>query len=500
MLFSSRLSTMQRNSAKSIIFYNGPTDKSSCGYCKKDKSSCSNGLWASSLTVEAYQDMIDRGWRRAGKYCYKSIMDKTCCPLYTIRCEALKFEMSKSQKKVIRRVTTFLKNGECEKNPVHTEQAEREPFMKCEVENIQNHDDKMKIMNTDYLLNEEQSTSDIGSSNDTLEIINEEVSKMDVPLNLNCNSEAQKVPKKVKPGKGADPNLPSSKKKKFLRIQKKLAKDPNFVYTISPPEIKLLEEYIAENDSVCTGEDKKLRIKLVKMRSSSNSFEDEYAVYQSYQTVIHGDKIERCSREQFIHFLVDSPLQEEKSNHPHHPGYGSFHQQYWLGDKLIAVGVIDILPKCVSSVYLFYDPDYHHMVLGTYSSLREIHLVRELHKMSPNLKYYYMGFYIHSCPKMRYKAKIRPSYLLCPQKYTWHAIEKCIPKLDNKSYSIFDESDDTEDNDNFTIDHILVLYRGALMPYSTYKIIGHNQDEQIKEYKILIGPKLVRKLIYCIMD
>lgn len=44
------------------------------------------------------------------------------------------------------------------------------------------------------------------------------------------------------------------------------------------------------------------------MRSSSSSFEDEYAVYQSYQTVIHGDKIERCSREQFIHFLIDSPL------------------------------------------------------------------------------------------------------------------------------------------------------------------------------------------------
>jgi len=60
----------------------------------------------------------------------------------------------------------------------------------------------------------------------------------------------------------------------------------------------------------------------------------------------------------------------EKADHPDHPGYGSFHQQYWLDDKLIAVGVIDILPKCVSSVYLFYDPDYYHMVLGTYSSLR----------------------------------------------------------------------------------------------------------------------------------
>lgn len=43
------------------------------------------GMWASCLTVQAYQDLIDRGWRRSGKYCYKSTMDKTCCPLYTIR-------------------------------------------------------------------------------------------------------------------------------------------------------------------------------------------------------------------------------------------------------------------------------------------------------------------------------------------------------------------------------------------------------------------------------
>jgi len=45
------------------------------------------------------------------------------------------------------------------------------------------------------------------------------------------------------------------------------------------------------------------------MKSSSNSFEDEYAVYQKYQTIIHGDKIERCSRKQFIQFLINSPLQ-----------------------------------------------------------------------------------------------------------------------------------------------------------------------------------------------
>ena len=52
------------------------------------------------------------------------------------------------------------------------------------------------------------------------------------------------------------------------------------------------------------------------------------------------------------------------------PGYGSFHQQYLLGGKMIAVGVLDILPQGASSVYLYYDPDYRFLSLGTYSALR----------------------------------------------------------------------------------------------------------------------------------
>jgi len=51
-------------------------------------------------------------------------------------------------------------------------------------------------------------------------------------------------------------------------------------------------------------------------------------------------------------------------------GYGSFHQHYVLDGKIIAVGVIDILPRCVSSVYFYYDPDYAFLALGTYSALR----------------------------------------------------------------------------------------------------------------------------------
>lgn len=51
-------------------------------------------------------------------------------------------------------------------------------------------------------------------------------------------------------------------------------------------------------------------------------------------------------------------------------GYGSFHQQYWLDGRIVAVGVIDILPNCVSSVYLYYHPDFAFLSLGSYSALR----------------------------------------------------------------------------------------------------------------------------------
>lgn len=54
--------------------------------------------------------------------------------------------------------------------------------------------------------------------------------------------------------------MPSSKKKKLLRIQKKLAKDPNFVTKISASQQKCLEEFIAENDSVSAGGVQKLRV------------------------------------------------------------------------------------------------------------------------------------------------------------------------------------------------------------------------------------------------
>ena len=97
------------------------------------------------------------------------------------------------------------------------------------------------------------------------------------------------------------------------------------------------------------------------------------------------------------------------------PGYGSFHQKYYMDNRLIAVAVIDILPTCVSSVYFMYDPtpEVMNLSMGVYGALREIYLTLKLGASESDLKYYYMGYYIHSCPKMVYKAQFKPSDLAC---------------------------------------------------------------------------------------
>nr|CAD2146062.1 unnamed protein product [Meloidogyne enterolobii] len=67
-------------------------------------------LWAYRLTVRAYQNLVDRGWRRSGKYLYKPIMNKTCCPQYTIRLDVNKFRLSRTQKRVLSAMKNYLMN------------------------------------------------------------------------------------------------------------------------------------------------------------------------------------------------------------------------------------------------------------------------------------------------------------------------------------------------------------------------------------------------------
>ncbi|KAL8161016.1 hypothetical protein V2J09_012505 [Rumex salicifolius] len=168
----------------------------------------------------------------------------------------------------------------------------------------------------------------------------------------------------------------------------------------------------------------------------------EFALYKKYQIVVHNDKPNKVTESSYRGFLVDSPLiyVPPTMDHTVPPcGFGSFHQQYLIDGKLIAVGVIDILPKCISSKYLFWDPDYAFLSLGKFSALKEIECVKENSRCCPSLQYYYLGYYIHTCRKMRYKAAYRPSELLCPLHYQWVPFATAKPMLDRRKYSVLSD-------------------------------------------------------------
>jgi len=109
-------------------------------------------------------------------------------------------------------------------------------------------------------------------------------------------------------------------------------------------------------------------------------------------------------------------------------GYGSFHMQYRHRGELVAVGVVDVLPQCLSSVYVFYAPDRKKLELGRLTALREIQWVQAVARLvSPRLRYWYAGFYINTCSKMRYKADYQPSDLLCSLRKRWVPASIAIP-------------------------------------------------------------------------
>ena len=89
----------------------------------------------------------------------------------------------------------------------------------------------------------------------------------------------------------------------------------------------------------------------------------------------------------------------------------------------------------MSSKYLFYDPDFAFLSPGSVSALYEIAHTQRLRTARPQIAHYYMGYYIHSCPKMKYKARFAPSDLLCPVTYDWVRYEDCATVLDGTKFA-----------------------------------------------------------------
>ncbi|XP_072954259.1 arginyl-tRNA--protein transferase 2-like [Typha angustifolia] len=301
--------------------------------------------------------------------------------------------------------------------------------------------------------------------------------------------------------------------------------------------------------------ERKLEIRM----NRSNYDPEEFALFRRYQMEVHNDK--QVTEESYKEFLLDTPIifvpPREGDNTVPPCGFGSFHQQYIIDGKLVAVGVVDILPRCLSSKYLFWDPDFASLSLGKYSILQEIKWVKDIQASCSSIQYYYLGYYIHSCSKMRYKAAYQPSELLCPVHYKWVQYDIAKPLLDRNSYVVLSDSilqdhapitqlagksidssrlcgldessneyDDleihvdkvnivpiTDDWSNTDISNILIKLDGSLLKFKelhrvlgrtkrrkTSKIREKHLREKLQLYVKVVGEELANRMVYLLVD
>ena len=500
---------------------------STCGYCKSTKATFkSHGMSAHACSVEDYQHLIDRGWRRSGNWMYQPVLDDTCCPPYTVRLDVNEFTPTKSQKKVERRFTAYLEgridergapiSREGDAKATHDAGAPTRPGGPTE-------DDAVAAMIERAVTRAVAKCVTNGSLSPGVAAV---ASTGEIPVKvrrakapsatamgathscsvavaiasvagkragngaggLNCgfaDAEADKTARALvcameddetfvgvkiwctKCGAGGGHvNFAASttdgdersmgQKKQSFGID---AMDVNGASNDSPR---------ARSKSVTPKAPSEVRKDFTVTTVPSAFDEEEYQLWRRYQTKVHGDDPNDNNKLGYTRFLVDTPLKRVNGGEvngalvpedgddgnegwvdgwalssqlkrgeydcaPAGPkkwvaappsGFGSFHQQYRIDGKLVAVGVVDVLPFCLSSKYFFWDPDYAALSLGKLGTLREIEWVREANRHCPTLRYYYMGYYIHDCPKMRYKGEYKPSYLRCGATGKWCALDQ----------------------------------------------------------------------------
>jgi leucyl-tRNA---protein transferase len=133
---------------------------------------------------------------------------------------------------------------------------------------------------------------------------------------------------------------------------------------------------------------------LVVHHAAPRATEEKFQLYRRYQLEWHDGSM-GDDRESFEQFLYESPV--DSLEFEYRDG----------GGRLLAVGICDICPGGLSSVYFCFDPSEARRGLGTFSALHEIEFARQ-----NDMAHYYIGYWIDGCRTMQYKADFRPNELL----------------------------------------------------------------------------------------
>ncbi len=130
----------------------------------------------------------------------------------------------------------------------------------------------------------------------------------------------------------------------------------------------------------------------VRVSPAVPAVSDEYfTLYSRYITERHADgDMYPADISQFRSFLVEGRPE-------------ACFYELRLGDKLLAVAVVDELDNALSAIYTFFEPDMPERSLGVFAVLW---LLDEAKRRS--LEHVYLGYWIKDCQKMSYKSDYQP--------------------------------------------------------------------------------------------
>ncbi len=80
---------------------------------------------------------------------------------------------------------------------------------------------------------------------------------------------------------------------------------------------------------------------------------------------------------------------------------------YSLGDRVVAIALVDMLPSSISAVYCFYDPEMQDRSLGKFSILKQLEIGKRL-----GMRHFYPGYWIEGHYAMGYKSDFKPFEIL----------------------------------------------------------------------------------------
>jgi arginyl-tRNA--protein-N-Asp/Glu arginylyltransferase len=82
---------------------------------------------------------------------------------------------------------------------------------------------------------------------------------------------------------------------------------------------------------------------------------------------------------------------------------------YYVADRMIGVGYVDVLSEGLSAIYFYYDPEERARSLGTFHVLSMLDAARDR-----RLPHVYLGYYAEGCRSLEYKSRFRPNEVLRP--------------------------------------------------------------------------------------